>query len=441
MCYNKIMIFDHNAFEYKSRYVGLGKNKHNGAYYYSKEIVENIIPSVPTTYNWVTVNIPGRCYDHSIVFIHDNDHPEVYGWLREYKDLILVCSMHKTEEAIKKLLPMHKTVYLPMSVDVDYVSQFKAKHQRGVCYAGRLDKLSNKGVKIPRRCKALGDMPREELLAKMAKFKKVYASERTAIEAKVLGCEVLSYDPRYQDPEQWAVIDNSAAAIMLQEIVGEIECAKNALSAPTNQTTVTVIIPAYNAADTVKAAISSVPKSDRVDIIVVNDGSTDRTYGSILRARPNCDTQIFQNEKNLGVAATVNKGLDMATGDYIVLLGADDYFYPDKFLEVMDELDGTDLVYFDLDTNTDFKFELSNETKREYSGSVKFMRREFIGNIRNPENLKWGEDWEFYSQLEKKGPTEKFTHVIAKHYNWPREGSLTWQKEHQSDKKKNRRKN
>lgn len=435
MCYNKTMIFDHNTHEYMTRFGGLGKNKHNGAYYYSKEIVENIIPKIDTDYNWVTVSIPGRCYNHSIVFIHNNDHPEKYRWLSHYKDLILVCSMQSTLEKIKEILPQHKAIFLPMSIDVGYVMQFKAKRKHGKCYAGRLDKLENEGVKIPKLCKILGDMPREDLLKQMAKFKKVYASERTAIEARALGCEIGVYDPRYQDLEQWQVIDNSEAAVMLQD---ELDKIKAATPSANRKYTVTVIIPAYNCQDTVRQSIESVPKCKGVDIIVIDDGSTDKTFSKILRTRPKCPMKFISNERNLGVAATVNLGLDMATGDYIVLLGSDDYFYGDKFLEALSELDGTDLVYFDLDTNTDFKFHLSEETKGEYAGSVKFMRRGFIGDIRNPQDQKWNEDWFFYKQLEEKGPTEKFTNLVVKHYNWPREGSLTWQKEHQNASKESK---
>lgn len=422
------MIFDHTSYAYQARFGGLGVNKYNGAYYYSKEIVENIIPKVKTDYNWVTVSIPGRCYDHSIVFIHDNDRPETHRWLSYYKDLILVCSMQNTLEKIREMLPQHKAIFLPMSIDLDYVTQFKARRRHGKCYAGRLDKLSNKGVKIPKFCKILGDMPREELLKEMAKFKKVYASERTAIEARALGCEIGIYDPRYQDLEQWQVIDNSEAAALLQEKLDKIKATSPSAK---KEHTVTVIIPAYNAQDTVKRAIESVPKSKLVDIIVINDGSTDKTFSRVLRARPKCPMSFISNKDNLGVASAVNLGLDKAQGDYVVLLGADDYFYGNRFLEVLDELDGTDLVYFDLDTNTDFKFLLSEGTKGKYVGSVKFMRREFIGDTRNPQDQKWNEDWFFYKQLEKKNPTEKFTNLTVKHYNWPREGSLTWQKEHQ----------
>lgn len=53
------------------------------------------------------------------------------------------------------------------------------------------------------------------------------------------------------------------------------------------------------------------------------------------------------------------------------------------------------------------------------------MRREFIGDTREPEEKKACEDYYFYQELLKKNPTEKFTGIIAKHYNFPREGSLT----------------
>ena len=66
-------------------------------------------------------------------------------------------------------------------------------------------------------------LPREELLAEMAKYKKVYAVGRTAIEAKILGCEVLPYDDRYPDPEIWQVLDNRDAAKILQEKLDEID--------------------------------------------------------------------------------------------------------------------------------------------------------------------------------------------------------------------------
>lgn len=186
---------------------------------------------------------------------------------------------------------------------------------------------------------------------------------------------------------------------------------------------VSVVIPTYNAEDTIRRAVCSVPNSRDVEIVVVNDGSTDTTAVELNFMHETGMIDVLINQENKGVAGAVNAGLDAATGEYVVLLGSDDWFDTEEFEKAMAELDGTDLVYFNLKTNNGTIFRLSEETKKLYAGSVKFMRREFIGDTRNPESKKAGEDWYFYDELLKKNPTEKFTNLVVKHYNYPREGS------------------
>lgn len=190
---------------------------------------------------------------------------------------------------------------------------------------------------------------------------------------------------------------------------------------------VSVIIPVYNAEDTIKQAIGSIPNRNDIEIVIVNDGSTDETLKAIFDSIGKYDFGFTVATKpNGGVASAVNKGLDLASGEYIVLLGSDDDFYTSEFEKAVAQLDGTDLVYFDLRINDGTIFHLSDETKWNCCGSVKFIRREFIGNIRNDETKKAGEDYFFYQKLMAKNPTEKFTNLVVKHYNFPREGSLSW---------------
>lgn len=191
---------------------------------------------------------------------------------------------------------------------------------------------------------------------------------------------------------------------------------------------VSVIIPVYNQEKLLIRALESVPKRDDVEIIVINDGSTDNSYNNavdwaVKNGRKNFS--VWNNSENRGVAYTVNRGYDLAQGEYIVLLGSDDYFYTDKFEEIMTMLDGTDLIYFNLEINDGTVWHLIPETKTLFCGSVKFMRRDFIGNTRNPEDKRAGEDSFFYQDLLKKNPSEIFTNITAKHYNFPRIGSLT----------------
>lgn len=190
---------------------------------------------------------------------------------------------------------------------------------------------------------------------------------------------------------------------------------------------VTVIIPTYNAEDTIEQAINSIPKRDDVEVIFVNDGSTDKSLERGLNALKGYKRTCVVDKANGGVSTAVNAGLDEATGDYVVLLGSDDDFYTDKFIECMQYLDGTDLVYFGLKINSGAIWMPTPETREKICGAVKFMRREFIGSVRNDETMRAAEDFYFNQNLLKKNPTENFTGIVAKHYNYPREGSLSWQ--------------
>ena len=72
------MIIDHTHPAYIRKWLNAGLNQFNGAYYYSQEIVENIIPNIETDRNWITVNIKGVGCDHAIVFMHNNLYPSNY---------------------------------------------------------------------------------------------------------------------------------------------------------------------------------------------------------------------------------------------------------------------------------------------------------------------------------------------------------------------------
>lgn len=196
-----------------------------------------------------------------------------------------------------------------------------------------------------------------------------------------------------------------------------------------NEIKISVIIPCYNQQDLVIKAIDSIPKRNDIEIMVIDDGSTDNTWNNLLEYRNKhpelLNLILLYNEENKGVAYTVNKGYDLANGEYVVLLGSDDYFYTDKFEEAIKELDGTDLVYFNLQVNNGDVWRLTPESKNGLCGSVKFMRRAFIGDTRCDENRRQGEDYFFYKELLEKKPTEKFTDITLKKYNYPRENSLT----------------
>lgn len=218
------MIIDHTHPLYAKKRNSMSEDgKHNGAYYYSKEIVKNIIPNVKTDRNWITIRLPEMTDhpDHSIIFIHNNRNPNYYTYLKNYKDCILVCGLPKTAENMRFY---GKTIYLPLSVDVESVKKYQVKNKtKEIAYAGRKLKLNYSNNRVPKGVDVLSGMSQSKLLREMAKYKKIYASGRTAIQAKILGCEVLPHETNFPDSKFWKVVDNKEAAKILQEKINIID--------------------------------------------------------------------------------------------------------------------------------------------------------------------------------------------------------------------------
>jgi glycosyltransferase involved in cell wall biosynthesis len=92
---------------------------------------------------------------------------------------------------------------------------------------------------------------------------------------------------------------------------------------------VSVVIPAYNAAHFLSAAIDSVRAQTLGDleILVIDDGSTDDT-AEVVRG---CGTLVrYFHQDNAGVGAARNRGIAEANGRYVAFLDADDTWYPHK---------------------------------------------------------------------------------------------------------------
>ncbi|HSE03505.1 MAG TPA: glycosyltransferase [Methylomirabilota bacterium] len=96
-----------------------------------------------------------------------------------------------------------------------------------------------------------------------------------------------------------------------------------------------VIIPAYNAEDFIEETLESVFQQtyDRLEIILVDDGSTDRTAARVRRYG---DRVRYIPQRNAGAGAARNRGLSAATGDYIAFLDADDVWRPEKLAVQLD---------------------------------------------------------------------------------------------------------
>lgn len=195
------------------------------------------------------------------------------------------------------------------------------------------------------------------------------------------------------------------------------------------QPILSVVIPVWNQELLVQRALDSIPKRQDVEIVINNDCSTDNTKETIeffIRDYKEYfyDIKYLENEQNMGVGYTINKCYDNAEGKYVMALGSDDFLYTEEVNKLINELDGTDIVYFNLRANDTKIWDVNEKSKKGLVGSVKCIRREFLGDTRCPDTRK-GEDFVFTNKLYKKNPSEKFTHIVAKHYNYPRIGSLS----------------
>lgn len=115
---------------------------------------------------------------------------------------------------------------------------------------------------------------------------------------------------------------------------------------------VSCIIPAYNYAGWIGAAIDSVlaqPQADEVEILVIDDGSTDDTAAVVAAYG---DRVRYVHKENGGLVSSVDRGIAEATGTYLTILDADDEWPHgrlDPLLEVMETRPEVGLVYGDMD--------------------------------------------------------------------------------------------
>ncbi len=105
----------------------------------------------------------------------------------------------------------------------------------------------------------------------------------------------------------------------------------------TNPNSISVVIPAYNIEQYIARAIDSVLAQTLLpdEIIVVDDGSTDRT-GEIVKSYGEQVRYIYQ--ENAGLSAARNTGIHAAKGQWIALLDGDDKWLPEKIAEQVDFL-------------------------------------------------------------------------------------------------------
>ncbi len=108
---------------------------------------------------------------------------------------------------------------------------------------------------------------------------------------------------------------------------------------------VSVIIPAYNCAKTVRKAIDSALLQDvSLEVLVLNDRSKEPLEDAMQPYEDDPRVRYIVNEKNLGAAETRNRGVKLAKGEYIAFLDADDYWAEGKLKKQLALMEKTGCV-------------------------------------------------------------------------------------------------
>lgn len=180
---------------------------------------------------------------------------------------------------------------------------------------------------------------------------------------------------------------------------------------------VSVIIPTYNYGRFIANAIESCidQTHPKVEIIVIDDGSTDDTRSIVDRFG---DRVVYHYQINQGVSSARNAGLDRAAGDFVCFLDADDYFVPDAIEAMVDALSSRKNVgmvigrsYSKAESSSEMRlhngWNRNRAVKRPYrdvllgrlSVTSPLLRGELARRFRFPTGITNGEDIAYYAKI------------------------------------------
>ncbi len=197
-----------------------------------------------------------------------------------------------------------------------------------------------------------------------------------------------------------------------------------------NNVKISIIMPVYNAQDTIGRAITSILSQTIADweLLIINDGSTDRTK-EIIEAYKD-PRIILYSQNNEGASSARNKGIDISKGEFITFMDADDVIHA-EYLSLLlsasqkNDADISMCSYIKMSTD-EFQSKKENNilsvdsssyrkfsredclAKMFYKNMVmpypflKLFKREVIGDTRFTDRLKLGEDLDFNFQVMQK---------------------------------------
>lgn len=187
---------------------------------------------------------------------------------------------------------------------------------------------------------------------------------------------------------------------------------------------ISFLTPAYNSEEWIKIMLDSIPKEYAYEIIVCDDGSTDKTVELLKEYEKTCpQLKIITHEENRGASESYNRCIAEATGDYVAIIDSDDQYLP-PIRDVLAQVDGEyDIYYYNMLTKHGLQFVKSKDDAYTWCGQFKIIRRSFIGDAVFTTRKDFAGDWDFNRVLMDNNPKCKYTGLFAYWYNYPRETS------------------
>lgn len=168
---------------------------------------------------------------------------------------------------------------------------------------------------------------------------------------------------------------------------------------------ISIITPVFNNEKDIGYHIDAVSKQtyQNIEHIIVDGNSTDNTLHIIKKKANEIATIKFMSAPDNGVYDAMNKGINMATGEYLYFMGSDDVFYNEKTLsEVVPKFENTDLIY----ANVLFKhkqiiyageFDKNRIIDQSICHQAAFFKHNLFEKVgRYNSNLKFAGDWDLF---------------------------------------------
>lgn len=154
-----------------------------------------------------------------------------------------------------------------------------------------------------------------------------------------------------------------------------------------NNTLISIIVPAYNVADYLPDCLDSLVHQtySNIEIIVVNDGSTDKTMSIAVRYEKEYPSIILINQNNEGLSGARNAGIKQAKGDYICFVDSDDWVEKDMIRKAVCSLNQREDVvlwgYMKEYNHISIMQPLSKEIERYSEINIHYLYQRIIGPV------------------------------------------------------------